>query len=1077
MKSNKLISIILTVVMAASMLPSINTKADAGGGGSPQVIINNKTYDATLSNPRTANGNTTYDVYVKVPDCNMNRNLDFTSIDKESDQIQSKTSNYPNSKEISLLYNGQTYNGTLNKQVDVADSNSKSINKYSDTGYDGTAYKYVSQDQKTLTIKDYLYNKDMVDSSGNLLPQYQNASVSASFNAVKGGNLDIGRAIVKSSGTDESISMYAIDGVNGNNDAFLASTDGTYSISSSTMRNNSRQTPDSIEPCSKDTFIMLNQSAFQQYAFPNIEAWQWRTDGREDINHASKIGNTWFTVSPDTTLSDVKVKTTNDPIYASYFDVSTDIYLSNGSMDNAKAALSKLPATIIRDMHAFSRDSVSYYIGGNPFKPVSGSPMDAADFQIEQDKLSTYNYQLYKLLGDTDLGSVNFSKSNGEILWLDKSASASSDSQNGVVSYQSGYYLRILGQYHYGACNITHKIYGNIAINHYVGAIHYAGTVTCGSTPTPTPTPTTGDYKLNISYVDEDTNQTIADQYTQNCEKSKGYEDRDLTAGANSVKWTYYLPTKAPSGYTLDTSKYKDPAQGYRIMFNMGFDLGLNGDGAGKTADLKVYCKSGGPVNPTPDPTPTPTIGSGTVIKRYFLDGVEQTADEKTITDVVTGKHTYSVDRSYLKYTCTNPTVDVEVTADSTTYCDFNFGFVNHPPTVELQAPSTVVMGDDFDVNASGVDPDGDSLTYDWTTPEDFKGSTNNYTASGYFDNTGDKTFSVTVTDPYGASGSDSKVVKVVPPIPNVVIDKSGTEKENRKVTLNAEKYSSSGSKSRYPLDWSKAKWQFFDSNGKELQVDNDKTSSTLIKSLNSTAGTKSMDLLFKKAGKYTAKCTLYNTAGYSNSFTVTLNITPDLVPTADFNLDSNTGYRNPKDLSPNGLAQGTTVLTDNSSSSDNDNINKRMWIACFDSDNDGSYINITNNEDGTKKAVPEKERWYIYDFDYNGDSDTRYKVQVPDSTPLNGNLVTIGQDGHKYAYVNDSLNPHWRYVGSYDDVLKLDINKINCGNLSSVNFKSTSVGKFNFEEVVQECFGQETIPELITNNDIKVANTFSNIH
>ena len=152
------------------------------------------------------------------------------------------------------------------------------------------------------------------------------------------------------------------------------------------------------------------------------------------------------------------------------------------------------------------------------------------------------------------------------------------------------------------------------------------------------------------------------------------------------------------------------------------------------------------------------------------------------------------------------------------------------------------------------------------------------------------------------------------------------------------------------------------------------------------------------------------------------------------------------------------------------------MWLACFDSDNDGSFIDITNNEDGTKKAVPEKERWYVYDLDYNGDSDTRYKVQVPDSTPLNGKLVTIGSDGHKYAYINDSLNPHWRYVGSYDDVKKLDINKINCGNLNSVTFKSTSVGNFDFEEVVQESFGQETIPQLITNSDIKQANTFGNV-
>ena len=58
-----------------------------------------------------------------------------------------------------------------------------------------------------------------------------------------------------------------------------------------------------------------------------------------------------------------------------------------------------------------------------------------------------------------------------------------------------------------------------------------------------------------------------------------------------------------------------------------------------------------------------------------------------------------------------------------------------------------------------------------------------------------------------------------------------------------------------------------------------------IVKSLDSTTGSKNMDLIFKKAGKYTAKCTLYNTAGYSNSFSVDLNIVPDLAPIADFNL------------------------------------------------------------------------------------------------------------------------------------------------------------------------------------------------
>ncbi|MCD2345100.1 PKD domain-containing protein [Clostridium guangxiense] len=571
-------------------------------------------------------------------------------------------------------------------------------------------------------------------------------------------------------------------------------------------------------------------------------------------------------------------------------------------------------------------------------------------------------------------------------------------------------------------------------------------------------------YTLNLQYIDEDTGNPIYN--TAGCPSTKLYVNSDLTDYGNS-KIGYYLPTVAPSGYQLDTSKYFASFLGYGIGFDTDSSLlPKNGFGSGSTADLQIYCRKIPPVPQT-----------GTVIKRYFVDGIEQTADESEIDNVDVGPHTYSPDKSYPRHTCSNPTVTVNVISNSTVYADFNFGLVNHPPTVTLQGPSEVVMGDDFSVNASGVDPDGDSLTYSWNVPSDLKGSASGYTASGYFDNTGNKNYSVTVTDSYGASASATTVVKVVPPVPNVVINKSGNEKENRKVTLDVDKYSSSGSNSgRYPLDWSKVKWQFFDGSGNELTVDNNPTSSTIVKSLDSTTASKSMDLIFKKAGKYTAKCTLYNTAGYSNSFSVDLNIVPDLSPTANLDLDSDTGYRDPKDLSPNGLAQGTTVLTDNSTSSD-DNISKRMWIACFDSDNDGSYINITNNEDGTKKTTPEKERWYVYDLDYNGDSDTRYKIQVPDSTPLNGKLVTIGSDGHKYAYVNDSLNPHWRYVGSYDDVLKLDINKINCGNLKSVTFKSTSVGKFDFEKVVQESFGQETIPQLITNSDIKQANTFGSVH
>ena|GEM_PF-1497482 len=493
MKNNRLLSLILTAVMTVSMIPSINTKADSGGGGSPQVTINGNTYDATLSNPRTVNGNTTYDVYVKIPDCNKDGKLDFTSTDDENSQIESQTSSYHSSEDVSLSYNGQTYSGTLNKQIDVADTNSKLIDiktdkKYKSGGYDGTAYKYVSSDSKTIKVGDYLYNKAFVDSKGGLIQDYKYAAVSATFNAVSnGGKLNIGRAIAMTDNNGKVLNK-TIDGGD-TNDSFLVSTNGFYAISSATMRGNNSQTPDSIIPCDKDTFVLLNQAMFQPGNFPNIEAWEWRTDCRNVTNHAVKVGSTWFTVSPDTTLSDVQISTTNTLMQASYYDVSTDIYLSNGSPEDAEKELAKLPSSITRDMYGFSRDSVSYHVGNDDhaYEPVSGSPMDAADFKIEQSRLKDQNPQLSKLLSSTDLGSVDFKKSNGKIRWLNKSESASTSDPKGVIQARNGYYLRILGQYHYGACNITHTITGKMAINHYVGAIHYAGTVQLNSNPKPNP--------------------------------------------------------------------------------------------------------------------------------------------------------------------------------------------------------------------------------------------------------------------------------------------------------------------------------------------------------------------------------------------------------------------------------------------------------------------------------------------------------------------------------------------------------------------------------------------------------------
>lgn len=400
-----------------------------------------------------------------------------------------------------------------------------------------------------------------------------------------------------------------------------------------------------------------------------------------------------------------------------------------------------------------------------------------------------------------------------------------------------------------------------------------------------------------------------------------------------------------------------------------------------------------------------------------------------------------------------NKTSDIVTvpSSDPDKLVEYTFTYTKNPPATSpitgwIECNDTVIQGNDINIKGGGNDPQGGSLTYSWEVdPSSWMVGTLTGTSSTvYFTQVGTVNVTLTVRSSSGGAATVTKAIRVLPAIPNAYIDiinpiaNASNSRVNHKITLDANR-SNSGSQ-RYTIDWSKTIWEIWvDDATPALTLNDIKTKAPFTLSTNSegkqairVAGDfKQVDILSKKVGRVSLRLSITNTASNTGLTNKQFDVLPDLPPVADLTV-TNKVLRDPSDSN---YASGE--ITDLTVMQDEDRIAKRVWLYSFDSDNDGSNKLVTKNTDGSLKAIPTNEIWYVYH------------------------------------------NASWQPVtifgvnGSYASLKNLNIANINSGNLVNLPLRVNHVGKYRVELIVQEDLMSYTIPEFITPADIQKSYTF----
>ncbi|MFC6335229.1 hypothetical protein ACFP56_21605 [Paenibacillus septentrionalis] len=249
------------------------------------------------------------------------------------------------------------------------------------------------------------------------------------------------------------------------------------------------------------------------------------------------------------------------------------------------------------------------------------------------------------------------------------------------------------------------------------------------------------------------------------------------------------------------------------------------------------------------------------------------------------------------------------------------------PPVAVIDGASEVKLGDYIPFHGFySYDPDGTIEAYRWKMPgarqpniELDKYDLNYGEVQAWYDKLGPQQVLLYVKDNDGLQAGTYYSFNVIEPTVEAGINQTGTLKENRKVTFTE----NSDSPVKYPVINEKTRWTIESEDGNL----NDQ-----IKYAGSLNRKKSIDVLFKKAGRYKVTLSVENTAGYTSTVTRIYTIKPDEAPYVNFEFQRKI-YRDPE---KGNIA--TFTLKDRSYSYDGDTIAKRNWYVIFDANNDGVF-------------------------------------------------------------------------------------------------------------------------------------------
>lgn len=263
-------------------------------------------------------------------------------------------------------------------------------------------------------------------------------------------------------------------------------------------------------------------------------------------------------------------------------------------------------------------------------------------------------------------------------------------------------------------------------------------------------------------------------------------------------------------------------------------------------------------------------------------------------------------------------------------YYNFTAPPSNEPPTAILETPEEVMAGEVVRADGSkswSNNPGGYIADYYFEYEGANLESDNGSNVRIWYPAIGTYQINLEVEDEKGKHDSMENEITVTPPVPTAVISITGKLKENRKVTISS---SRSTSPKYYPVDVTNTTWTIA-----PVSVGTAED----IKYHGSLTGSATKNILFKKAGTYKIDLTVKNTYGRTASASQTITIDPDLPPVAkiQFPVPEGIPYRTYRDPDNNNYA--AFELFNESYSTDGDIIDKGVMMYCYDSDNNGSYI------------------------------------------------------------------------------------------------------------------------------------------